>query len=100
MAPRHARRPPPRSHRWTWPGPVVMVLAIGLITGWMYAMIRASHVEGVSATDEWIAGLIAIGTTLAGAVATYIGSHIGRDTRDRPDTPPEDTHDRDHDDPD
>jgi len=64
-------RPP-----WSWPGAVALVLGASLGLGWAASLIVAAvHPEPTS--EAGLSMLGALGQTIAGAVAAYLGYQIG-----------------------
>ena len=68
---RHRARPP-----WSWPGAVALLLAGALGSGWAAALVIAA-VHPQPTSDAGLNMLAALGQTMAGAVAAYLGYQLG-----------------------
>lgn len=68
--------PEPLGPRWSWPGAVALVIGGSLGLGWAIALIITA-IRPEPATSQGIGLLEALGQTLAGAVAAYLGYQVG-----------------------
>lgn len=77
--------------RWSWPGVVALAIGGSLGIGWCAAIIIAA-VSPYPTSSEGINMIGALGQTLAGAVAAYLGYQVGATTRPptSSSTPPDD----------
>jgi hypothetical protein len=75
-----------RRGAWSWPGAVVLVLAVCLGGGWATALVMSASARTPPITDTVADLLSAVGGVLAGGIAAYLGGQIAQ-RRHRDDTP-------------
>jgi len=68
--------------KWSWPGVVATILGAAVGTGWAAALV-ISALSPHQTSPEGLELLLALGQTMAGAVAAWLGYQVGASSRNK-----------------